>query len=91
MTFKEASKAVGRDGMLYSDGMLFPVRIVDARRVFGRIDYQVSPIGGSGSKWVDANRVVVVGRPPYRASMPSCRDRIERIGRPPYLATPSTK
>jgi hypothetical protein len=34
--------------------MKVPVITVDARHIFGRTELKVSPIGGSGSTWVNA-------------------------------------
>jgi hypothetical protein len=46
-------------GMLttYTEGLKVPVTVKDAREVYGRTDYLVTPIGGSGEKWVEAYRV----------------------------------
>ena len=39
--------------------LLVPVRIVDARENFGRMDVLVTPEGGSGQAWVSAERVKI--------------------------------
>ena len=34
------------------DGLLVDVMILDVRNVFGRIDYLITPVKGSGTKWI---------------------------------------
>ena len=41
------------------NGMTFPVRILDARKVWGRVDALITPIGGEGEKWVEAGQLVM--------------------------------
>jgi hypothetical protein len=36
-------------------------KILNARDSYGRIDVKVTPMWGSGSKWVNSDRVVVLG------------------------------
>ena len=62
MTFtaKELQKVLNAHATLKSsDGMTFEVRVLDARQVFGRIDYLVSPVTGYGTQWVSADRVAL--------------------------------
>lgn len=40
---------------------LVPVRIVDARRVFGRYEFFVRPLGGEGEGWVGENSLTFEG------------------------------
>ena len=40
-----------------------PVTVVDARRVFGRLDFLAEPVGGRGRAWVAADRVRLEGGP----------------------------
>ena len=48
---------IGRKAKIWKDGMGIPVYIRDVRAAYGRIDYMVSPIGGSGSLWVSEPNV----------------------------------
>jgi hypothetical protein len=50
---------IGQTGMLttYTEGLKVPVTVKDARQVYGRTDYLISPVGGSGEKWVEQFRV----------------------------------
>ena len=41
-------------------GLAFPVKILDARKVWGRVDVLINPIGGSGEKWVEASSLRVI-------------------------------
>lgn len=60
MTTASLAKAIGQTGLLTADGLSVLVRIVDARGPnWGRVDYQVTPVSGSGMVWVDANRVKI--------------------------------
>lgn len=46
-----------KQGLYNMNGMLFPVRVLDARKVWGRVDILISPLGGSGETWVEASKV----------------------------------
>ena len=60
MNAKQLSENLGKQGLLSISNMQVLVNITDARTVFGRIDYQVSPVNGTGSTWVESNRVKAV-------------------------------
>jgi hypothetical protein len=54
-------KFVGRAGLLRTDNNLtFAVEVLDAREVWGRLDYRVEPVAGNGSAWVSAERVTLL-------------------------------
>lgn len=61
---------MGCTATLHSEGydLTFHVRIKDARRVWDRTDYLVTPVAGSGEKWVSADRVTDVQVPTVTAS-----------------------
>jgi hypothetical protein len=48
-----------RDGLWSAPtgNMKVPVTTIDARHIFGRTELKVSPIGGSGSTWVNESNV----------------------------------
>lgn len=48
---------VGCSADLHVDVLTFRVEIKDARKVYGRTDYLVMPVAGSGEQWVSAERV----------------------------------
>ena len=51
------SEKIGKVGMWSIEGLLVCVEIKDVRASFGRIDYEIEPVNGSGMKWVDAVKV----------------------------------
>jgi hypothetical protein len=60
MTNTTLMQYVGRLGTLASErsaGLRTRVRIVDARRSFGRTDVLVTPLDGDGESWVALARV----------------------------------
>lgn len=63
MNALELSQNIGKTGLIpvngqkHGAGMLVEVKIVNAREVFGRLDYQVTPVTGSGLMWIEAARV----------------------------------
>ena len=57
MNAKALSENINKQGLLSISNMQVLVKITDARTVFGRIDYQVTPVNGTGSTWVESNRV----------------------------------
>lgn len=61
MTTSELMQVIGKTALItYPDTMQYSVRIVDARGPnWGRIDYQVTPISGQGSVWIDSKRVTI--------------------------------
>lgn len=44
-------------GLLKVDGFCVPVLVLAVRSVYGREQYQVTPVGGSGTRWVSYLRV----------------------------------
>jgi hypothetical protein len=57
---KELAAAVGREGKLRTaEGLRVDVTVEDARRVYGRVDFRVSPLAGACSAWVGADRVEI--------------------------------
>lgn len=57
MSALELMARVGKMGVFEVEGMRVIVKILDARKVFGRLDYHVVPVLGAGAAWVAANRV----------------------------------
>jgi len=48
---------VGECRLLKADGFWFPVRVLDARFSYGRLQAKVEPVGGSVQRWVEADRL----------------------------------
>jgi hypothetical protein len=59
MTAKELAAILGKVGKYSIHGVVFPVVIMDARKVYGRLDYQVMPLNGSGLAWFAADRITL--------------------------------
>lgn len=67
MTGKDLMELIGRTGTLAvrqgSDALKFGVRVMGARKAFGRTDYQVQPLNGSGLSWVQGDSVKLHPQP----------------------------
>lgn len=58
MTAKDLAKHLGHTGNLSIAEFSIRVKVMDARLVYGRVQYQVAGHGGNeGLAWVDAGRV----------------------------------
>ena len=51
---------VGRKARLSLDGLVVEVTIMNIKSHFGRLDMEVSPISGSGAKWVTSQKLEFV-------------------------------
>lgn len=49
----------GRTGTIAVDDLMVEVKIADARLRFGHLDLLVTPVAGSGERWVEQHRVEV--------------------------------
>ncbi len=57
-TVLSLTEAIRGETVYYNyNGMKFPVIIDDIRKVWGRIDVKITPIGGVGCVWVEASKV----------------------------------
>ncbi len=62
MSIKDMAAIIGKAGVWYPDIRVdapfgVAVRVVDVRRAYGRTDYQITPLQGSGVSWVTAHTV----------------------------------
>ncbi len=61
-TASELGRYIGKTGTVaFELSLRFPVRIKDARKVWDRVDFLVSPVQGTGERWIMAERVAVDG------------------------------
>lgn len=64
MSISEACEHIGNNALLNLvinlSSLSIPVRILDARTRWGRIDFQISPENGSGAVWVESNKIKVL-------------------------------
>lgn len=56
------AKIVGVTGLYRINEMNFPVIVLNARKVWGRVDLQIEPVNGNGVKWVEASSVTFAAR-----------------------------
>lgn len=49
----------GKTGQLRDGGLWWPIRVLDARKVWGRVDVLIQPISGKGQRWIEQSRVVL--------------------------------
>ena len=49
----------GRTGVLEVEGLTINVKIVNARKRFGHLDFLITPTGGFGERWIQSNRIRV--------------------------------
>jgi len=59
MNIKEIAGLVGKPGTFSEDGMHWEIKINDARQTWGRLQLFISPIAGTGNRWVYAEKVEV--------------------------------
>ena len=58
MSIKELAYPLGREGLLETNGLKVPVRIMDVKQAYGRVRYVVTPLhGGYGTATVEDFRV----------------------------------
>lgn len=60
-------------------GITVPVRVLDARRAYGRIELQVTPLNGEGEAWVQAAYVTL---DKYKKLTPAELDKAQAFPKP---------
>lgn len=58
MTTREAALVLDTVRTLSMGELRVEVVVLDVRTVFGRTDYLVTPVAGSGTTWVDSDRTI---------------------------------
>jgi hypothetical protein len=48
---------VGNTAILELEGLKVSVAILDTKQAFGRLDILISPVSGSGQKWISSERL----------------------------------
>ena len=61
MALRDEQKAVGREGLVRTNGMEISVIIRDVRLRPQAVDYLIEPTAGMGKVWIDAEQVRVIG------------------------------
>ena len=59
ISIAEISKVIGSIASYKGAGITFEVKIIDARVVYGRVDYLIAPIAGTGDVWCDSRSLVL--------------------------------
>lgn len=59
----ELHEYVGYEGRVRLGNLLVGVRVIDVRANFGRVDYKVTPLNGTGEIWVGQGRFVAEQQP----------------------------
>lgn len=54
---KELIKQIGKEADLTIESFTVRVKILDVRSAYGRIDYEVTPVTGSRTRWVSGERL----------------------------------
>ena len=52
-----AERTIDGVGFVSIDGLTVKVAVLDSKVAFGRVDVKVSPVAGSGFKWIDITRL----------------------------------
>jgi len=58
MTAKQLSYMIGEEALYSINKIEVAVSVVDARFVYGRPQFQITPLRGAGMVWVDASSIV---------------------------------
>lgn len=60
MNTKELSELIGKSALLTTElSLTVPVTIADVRQAYGRTDFLIKPVNGSGERWVNSERVTI--------------------------------
>lgn len=60
MSALSLSQFIGQTGTLTVElSLTVPVRVLDARQCWDRLDFYVQPVHGAGHRWVQASRVTL--------------------------------
>jgi len=62
MSMKEAAEMIGKVVHIRFEDITVRCAISDAKYAYGCTRYQVEPMEGSGSQWVDSSRVKEAGK-----------------------------
>ncbi len=55
---KHDDPKIGTVVIMRQDDFLLRMKVLDARFAFGHNDYLITPVAGSGEKWVRENRLI---------------------------------
>ena len=49
---------VGKEAIMREGDFLIRMRVLDVKQAYGHTDYKVTPVTGSGEKWVRETRLI---------------------------------
>jgi hypothetical protein len=58
MSLADLARLIGQTVNIRVEQFTVPVTVSDAKVAYGNVRYLVTPVGGSGTVWVDASRIV---------------------------------
>ena len=61
MSLRDEQKAVGREGLVRTNGIDMSVIIRDVRLKTNAVAYLIEPTAGKGRAWIDGDQVRIVG------------------------------
>ena len=59
ITSEELNQYLYQPGLIHIDDMAIKVVITNARRRYGHLDLLVTPVSGTGEKWMENHKVVI--------------------------------
>ena len=60
MSVSQMAKLIGQTGSIFGSGdMMFKVEIVDVKTAYGKIRYEIKPLAGRGTAWIEASSIVL--------------------------------
>ncbi len=60
LIIEELRKKIGMQAVINCKGLKIDVLIIDVRVSFGRIDFKVTPVSGSGTRWMEKNSLFIL-------------------------------
>lgn len=67
----------GKSGRIKENNLTIDVTIVDARRRYGHLDLNVTPLSGSGNVWVERKNIEIDDDPAFNQTSPTMKVEIE--------------
>ena len=60
MSVSQMAKMIGQNGHIFGAGdMRISVRIVDVKVSYGQVRYQITPLAGDGTAWINVDSIVI--------------------------------
>ena len=59
MTAQQMSVVLGTEVEIRCEDLTVTCKVLDMKQAYGKVRYQIEPIRGTGTQWVEAARIVV--------------------------------